>query len=126
MLTAIEDVDVVVRVHANAADFLKRPARREFRPVLHRFVCVFTIAHGSHGQDSLLLSLVELVTKQRARPATVLAKALPRRASNLRSRKRASRSTAASSRRSTIAIRISRGALTCADQRDYFIRRAAP
>jgi hypothetical protein len=41
-----------------------------------RFVCVFTIAHGSHGQDSLLLSLSELVTKRRVRPATVLDKAL--------------------------------------------------
>src|SRR5215831_21035091 len=76
MLTAIEDVDVVVRVHANAADFLKRPAGREFRPVLQRFVCVFTVAHGSHGQDSPALSLAELVTKRRLRPGTVLGKAL--------------------------------------------------
>src|SRR5215469_1088344 len=80
MLTAIEDIDVVAPVHADTADFLKRPAGREFRPVLHRFVCVFTIAHGSHGRDSLLLSLAELVTKRRVRPATVLGKA-PRRAS---------------------------------------------
>src|SRR5262249_14085055 len=79
MLTAIEDVDVVVLVHANAADFLKRPAGREFRPVLQRFVCVFTVAHGSHGQDSPALSLAELVTKRRLRPGTVLGKALWRK-----------------------------------------------
>src|SRR5215467_2350736 len=77
MLTAIEDVDVVVPVHADTADFLKRPAGREFRPVLHRFVFVFTVAHGSHGQESLLLSLAELVTKRRLRPGRVLGKALP-------------------------------------------------
>src|SRR5262249_10722624 len=76
MLTAIEDVDVVVLVHTNAADFLKRPAGREFRPVLQRFVCVFTVAHGSHGQDSPALSLAELVTKRRLRPGRVLGKAL--------------------------------------------------
>jgi hypothetical protein len=38
MLAAVEDKDVVVPVHADAADFLERPAGREFRPVLHRFV----------------------------------------------------------------------------------------
>src|SRR5215471_15093897 len=64
MLTAIEDIDVVIPVHADTADFPKRPTGREFRPVLHWFVCVFAIAHGSHGQDPCLFHFAELVTKR--------------------------------------------------------------
>src|SRR5215469_12932732 len=76
MLTAIEDIDVVVPVHADTADFPKRPTGREFRPVLHRFVGVLAIAHGSHGQEPLSFSLAELFTKRAVRPAIVLGKAL--------------------------------------------------
>src|SRR5438105_14749883 len=50
MLAAVEDIDVVVLVHADAADFLERPAWGEFRPVLYRFVCVCAVANDSHAQ----------------------------------------------------------------------------
>src|SRR5947209_3158690 len=53
MLAAIEDIDVVVLVHTDAADFLERPAGRKFRPVLHRLVCVCAVANDSHAQTHL-------------------------------------------------------------------------
>src|SRR5207248_11522401 len=34
MVAAIEDVDIVLRVDPDCADFLERPPRRQFRPVL--------------------------------------------------------------------------------------------
>jgi predicted aminopeptidase len=51
VFAAIENIDVVVIVYADAADFLKRPVWRQFRPVLHRFVCVCAVANDSHAQN---------------------------------------------------------------------------
>ena len=50
VLAAVEDIDVVVAVHADAADFLERPAGGQFCPVLHRFIGVFAAADGCHGR----------------------------------------------------------------------------
>src|SRR5215471_885881 len=76
MLTAIEDIDVVVPVHADTADFLKRPIRREFRPVLHWFVRIFVIAHCNHGQDPFFFTSQSLSRSGAVRPAIVPGEAL--------------------------------------------------
>jgi hypothetical protein len=62
MLAAIEDIDVVAPVHADTADFLERPARREFAQ----------LSTGSYMYSPLptvvisrfLLSVAKLVTKR--------------------------------------------------------------
>jgi glyoxylate carboligase len=51
MLAAIENVDIVVLIDADAADFLKRPARRRLRPVLDRFVGVGAVADDSRARN---------------------------------------------------------------------------
>ena len=56
VLAAVEDVDVVVAVDADAADFLERPAGRQLRPVLDRFVCVVAAAHGDHARAPLFIA----------------------------------------------------------------------
>src|SRR5215467_1637834 len=56
MLAAIEDKDVVVPVHANAADFLECPAGREFCPVLYWFVGVCAATNGSHARAPLFVA----------------------------------------------------------------------
>jgi hypothetical protein len=70
MFAAVEDVHVVMLVDADAADFLERPARRKFRPVLDGFVGVSATANDSHARPLRgSLPVAELVTKQEARPA---------------------------------------------------------
>src|ERR1700694_4122226 len=56
MLAAVEDKDVVVAVDPDAADLLEGPAGRQFRPVLHRFVCVRAVANGSHARAPLSIA----------------------------------------------------------------------
>src|SRR5580704_19113469 len=56
MLAAVKDKDVVVPVHADAADFLERPAGWEFRPILHGFVRVRAAANGSHALVPLFVA----------------------------------------------------------------------
>src|SRR5215468_9358736 len=86
MLTAIEDIDVVVPVHADTADFLKRPTGREFRPVLHWFVRIFAIAQGSHGRDPCFFTSQSLSRSGAVRPATVPGKALAAKSVKLANR----------------------------------------
>src|ERR1700692_2105270 len=69
MVAAVENIDVVVPVDADAADLLEGPAGRQFRPVLHRFECVRTVANGSHARAPCSLPVGKLVTKQKVRPA---------------------------------------------------------
>src|SRR4051794_23736424 len=57
MLAAVKDKDIVVCVHADAADFLEAPAGRQFRPVLHRLECVCANADGRHAQGSLFVAV---------------------------------------------------------------------
>jgi len=55
VLAAIEHVDIVILVHADAADFLEVPARRQLGPVLDDLVFEFAVAHdGGHGASPLL------------------------------------------------------------------------
>ena len=69
MLAAIEDIDIVMLVDADAADFLERPARRKFRPVLYGFVRVVATANDSHARPLRSLLVAKLVTTQKDRPA---------------------------------------------------------
>src|SRR5580700_106407 len=56
MVAAVENIDVVVLVDPDAADLLEGPAGRQFRPVLHRFVCVRAVANGSHARAPLFIA----------------------------------------------------------------------
>src|SRR5580700_4356866 len=51
MVAAIEDVDIVLRIDANRADFLEGPAVRQFRPVLDD--AVFEVAGADNDRHAL-------------------------------------------------------------------------